>query len=177
MKPFTLFSTIALLFILSVSNAQSDKTKTLKIGDAIPDIELVTLDNAPTLLSTSNAGQRLVIIYYRANWCPHCNAHLADLQSYFRQLTKLGYKLIAISTESSTNQKRTKDNGYLTYTLLSDPTMAGINKFGIVNGNVAVPSVFITDANHKINYIYTNTDYKIRLSGEAVYKKALELKR
>ncbi len=177
MKLITLISTIAFVFIVSFSNAQADKTKTLKIGDAIPDIELMTMDNAPTLLSTSNVGQRLVIIYYRANWCPFCNAHLADLQPYFRQLTKLGYKLIAISTESTTNLKRTKDNGYLTYTLLSDAKMTGITKFGIANGNVAVPSVFITDPNHKINYIYTNTDYKVRLSGEAVYKKALELKR
>lgn len=167
----TLFLSLFLLLAISGTNAQSFSTSTLKVGDTIPNVELTTMENLPFLLSADQKGQPLVLIFYRANWCPFCNAHLSDLQSYFRPLMKLGYKLIAVSTESVENLKKTKDNNFLKYTLLSDPNRAAIYKFGIVNGSVAVPSIFITDKDHVIQYLYTNTDYKVRLSGEEIYKQ------
>jgi peroxiredoxin len=163
--------------ILSFSiHAQTITTSTLKIGDTIPNVELTTMENLPFQLNTDLKDQPMVLIFYRANWCPFCNAHLSDLQSYFKPLMKLGYKLIAISTESVENLKTTKDNNFLKYTLLSDASRLAINKFGIVNGSVAVPSVFIVNKAHVIKYLYTNTDYKVRLSGEDIYNKAVSIK-
>jgi peroxiredoxin len=167
-----LFLSFLLFLVISGVYAQSFSTSTLKVGDTIPNVELITMENLPFFISADQKGQPLVLIFYRANWCPHCNAHLSDLQSYFRPLMKLGYKLVAISTESVDNLKKTKDNNFLKYTLLSDPTRAAIYKFGIVNGSVAVPSVFITDKDHVVQYLYTNADYKVRLSGEEIYKQA-----
>ncbi len=89
---------------------------------------------------------------------------------------KLGYKLVAISTESVENLKATKENNFLKYTLLSDANRAAITKFGIKNGSIAVPSVFIVNKDHVIKFIHTNADYKVRLSGEEIYNKAVGIK-
>ena len=166
---------ITTLSIIS-TKAQFNATATLKIGDTLPNIELTTLENLPLLLNSDLKDQPLVLVFYRANWCPFCNEHLSDIQAYSKPLLKAGFKLIAISTESVENLKTTKENNFLKYTLLSDATRAGIIKFGITNGSVAVPSVFIADKNHVITYLYTNTDYKIRLSGEEIYNQALKIK-
>jgi peroxiredoxin len=170
------YTVLVCLLITAEVKSQSSSTPTLKTGDTIPEIELSTMDNLPFLLRADQKGQPLVIIFYRANWCPFCNAHLSDLQSYFKPLMKLGYKLIAISTESVENLKTTKENNFLKYTLLSDASRVGINKFGIVNGSVAVPSVFITDQAHVLKYVYTDKDYTKRLSVEEIYKQAEALK-
>ena len=169
---------IILIIVLSATSifAQLTSTPTLKIGDTIPNVELSTMENSPLLLNSDLKDQSLAIIFYRANWCPFCNEHLSDLQAYFKPLMKAGFKLIAISTESVENLKTTKENNFLKYTLLSDGTRAGIVKFGITNESVAVPSVFIVDKNHVIKYLYTNTDYKVRLSGEEIYNQALKAK-
>ena len=169
------FVVLSLALNLSVC-AQFSTTPTLKVGDTLPNVELTTMENLPFQLSADQKGQPLVIIFYRANWCPFCNEHLSDLQPYFKPLMKLGYKLIAISIESVENLIKTKENNFLKYTLLSDATRAAINKFGIKNGSIAVPSVFITNKDHVIKFIHTNADYKIRLSGEEIYNKAVSLK-
>lgn len=44
-----------------------------------------------------------------------------------------------------------------------------------MNGNVAIPSVFIIDKNHIIKYIHTDSDYKVRLDGETIYGQAKQL--
>lgn len=169
-------STLFILFLsITIATAQFNTTTTLKIGDTIPNVELSTMENNPLQLRADFKNQPLVLVFYRANWCPFCNEHLSDLQSYFKPLTKAGFKLIAISTESVENLKTTKENNFLKYMLTSDATRAAITKFGITNGSVAVPSVFITDQNHVIRYLYTNTDYKTRLSGEEVYNQALKV--
>jgi peroxiredoxin len=169
------FVFILCLFTIA-SEAQSLSTPKLKLGDTIPNVGLTSMENLPVLLNADFKDQPMVIIFYRANWCPFCNAHLSDLQSYFKPLMKLGYKLVAVSTESVENLKTTKENNFIKYTLLSDPNRAAISRFGIVNGSVAVPSVFIVDKDHVIKYLYTNPDYKVRLSGEEIYNKAASLK-
>jgi peroxiredoxin len=174
MKPIFYSLLFCLLLNISVS-AQFNTTPTLKVGDTLPNVELTTMENLPFLLSSDQKGQPLVIIFYRANWCPFCNEHLSDLQSYFKQLTKLGYKLIAISTESVENLKTTKENNFLKYTLLSDTNRGAIGKFGIKNGSIAVPSVFIVNNDHVIRFIHSNADYKMRLSGEEIYNKAVSI--
>lgn len=175
MKPTFYSLLFCLLLSISVS-AQFNTTPTLKVGDTLPNVELTTMENLPFLLSADQKGQPLVIIFYRANWCPFCNEHLSDLQSYFRPLTKAGYKVIAISTESVENLQGTKENNFLKYTLLSDVNRAAINKFGVKNGSIAVPSVFIVNKDHVIKFIHSNPDYKVRLSGEEIYNKAVSLK-
>jgi peroxiredoxin len=166
---------IVCFFISNYGNGQFNLTKTLKVGDTIPDVEIVSLENTPVKISGDHKGQPMVLIFYRAQWCPFCVEHLAEIQPSFKTLMKLGYKLIAISTDNIENIKSIKENNYLKYTLLSDWNREAIIKYGIVNGNVAVPSVFIVDKDHIIRFLHTNPDYKVRLTGDEIVNKAKEV--
>lgn len=166
-----------LLLILSTQlYAQLDQTKTLVIGDTIPEVSFKTIEDQNFSLGKDLKDQPLIIIFYRANWCPYCNEHLGDLQSYEKSLMRLGYKVVAISTESITELGNTKMKNYLKYLLLSDESKQAIKLYGVENGNVAVPTVIITDQNHVIRYIHCDPNYKLRLSGEEVYQKAQQIK-
>jgi peroxiredoxin len=168
-----LILTLMLTFFLGMfANAQiapnPNTSSLLKTGDTIPNVTLQTIDGKPFTLRTGLKDQPTIIIFYRANWCPYCNEHLSDLQDHEKQFIKLGYKIIAISTETVDQLQITKSKTFVKYTLLSDEEHAAIKAFGIENGPIAVPSVFIIDKNGIIRFAHSDSDYKTRLSGSEV---------
>lgn len=170
-----------LLFIGLVCQAQFRQNTTptyplLKIGEHIPDVTLKTMKGEEFKLINELKDQASIIIFYRANWCPYCNEHLSELQDYEKQFIKLGYKIIAISSESPNELSITKTKTFVKYLLLSDEDKKAIQAFGVENGNIAIPSVFIVDKTGTIQYVHSDPNYKVRLSGAEVYqyaKKAL----
>ena len=169
---------IPLFFFTIISFAQQRQAETqnvlLQIGDELPDVTLKTMKDEDFNLKTQLTNQPTIIIFYRANWCPYCMTHLSDLQDYEKQYIKLGYKIIAISSESPENLSVTKSKAFARYTLLSDEDKVAIKAFGVENGNVAVPSVFIVNKDGVIKYVHSDPNYKERLSGAEVYHFAKE---
>jgi peroxiredoxin len=165
------------LFISLNSHAQFqqntvNKSPLLKVGDHIPNVTLKTMKSESFNLTEDLKNQAAIIIFYRAQWCPYCNEHLSELQDYEKQFIKLGYKVIAISSESPDDLSITKTKTFAKYLLLSDEEKKAIQGFGVENGNVAIPSVFIVDKTGTIKYVHSDPNYKIRLSGAEVYQHA-----
>jgi peroxiredoxin len=173
----TLSLLLIYLFVSLTTHAQfrqniADKSPLLNVGDHIPNVTLKTMKGEDFNLQTDLKDQATIIIFYRAQWCPYCNEHLSELQEYEKQFIKLGYKVIAISSESPDDLALTKTKTFAKYLLLSDEEKKAIQGFGVENGNVAIPSVFIIDKKGTIKYVHSNPDYKVRLSGAEVYQQA-----
>jgi peroxiredoxin len=167
---------LPLLFYTIVSYEQQRKTESqynlLKVGDSLPNVTVKTMKDEDFNLVKELESQPTIIIFYRANWCPYCTAHLSDLQDYEKQYIKLGYKIIAISSESSANLSQTKAKTFAKYILLSDEDKVAIQAFGVENGNIAIPSVFIINKDGIIKYVHSDSNYKERLSGAEVLQYA-----
>lgn len=170
-KLILLFSLLSLFAHAQITTNQMTSAL-LKTGDSIPNVTLQTMEGKPFALKTDLKNQPAILIFYRANWCPYCNEHLSDLQDYEKQFIKLGYKIIAISTEAPDQLQVTKSKTFVKYTLLSDEEREAIKAFGVENGPIAVPSVFIVDKNGIIRFVHSNPDYKTRLSGAEVLEHA-----
>lgn len=109
----------------------------------------------------------------------------------------VGYQIVAISADRPSRLRHSIGRHSLTYTLLSDSTMAGARAFGLawimppkmvaryklINMNietasgrehhiVPVPAVFVLDTTGVIVYQYANPDHRVRLDGAVLLEAA-----
>lgn len=156
----------------------------LLIGEPIPKATLPDAEGKAVDLNALVAQKPTILVFYRGGWCPYCNKQLAGLQQIEQDLTKMGYQLIAVSTDSPDNLKQTGNKQHLTYTLLSDADLALSKQFGIAfkapvqydkflpaaSGGkntdklLPVPSVFILNKKGNIGFEYINPNFTERMS-------------
>jgi peroxiredoxin len=156
----------------------------LLTGEQIPLLNLPKSSGKMFNLNKSVAETPTILVFYRGGWCPYCSKQLAGLQEIEKDLTKMGYQIIAISTDSPDNLRKTMDKQKLSYTLLSDADLAASKRFGIafkgpksydkflpetsggknVDKLLPVPSVFILNKKGMILFEYINPTITQRLS-------------
>ncbi len=172
------------------------------VGATVPDSTVKSLKGNDKSLKKILMGKKSVLIFYRGDWCPYCNTHLADLAKVEGDLRKQGFQIIAISPDSPTELRKTHDRNHLTYKLYSDSTAEAMKSFGVAyrlddptfnmmsskyNVNLErssghahhilpVPSVFIINTNGKIVYVHTDPNYKVRLKGAELMEAVAKLK-
>jgi peroxiredoxin len=188
---------LILVFGLLAAVATAVQEKPLAVGQPIPDVSLRTASGDVLALQAAAKEQPLVIIFYRGGWCPFCNRHLGQLQEAQPKLKELGYRILAISPDRPEKLAESLDKVKMSYTLLSDSSMATAKAFGIAfevekpmleklasynidieaaSGQthhlLPIPSVFIVGTDGIIDFVYANSDYKIRLAPEVVLAEA-----
>ncbi|MGL1886717.1 MAG: AhpC/TSA family protein [Reichenbachiella sp.] len=165
----------------------------LKIGDTV---SIATLNNTSKVLYQKVSEKPIVLIFYRGGWCPYCNVHLKELQGIEKDLTQKGYALIAVSPDKSSTLNAHKSKKSLHITMVSDSDMKLAQAFGVAfkvqksmvkkyldsynidivrdsgkdHNLLPVPSVFVLNKSRVIQYVYTNANYKVRLSGVELLK-------
>jgi peroxiredoxin len=115
-------------------------------------------------------------------------------------LAKLGFPVIAISTDRPAKLEESRKANNLGYTLYSDSSLAAARAFGIAfqlsddevrkyleygfdleetsgqkHHQLPVPSVFVVEAGGAIRWVYSNPDYEIRPDNAAILKAARSL--
>lgn len=196
----------ATLLLASFSAAQSSvpdsasDAKPLTVGTKAPSAKLKGIDGNELKLKDVIAGKPTVLIFYRGDWCPFCNAHLADLGKVEGELKSLGYQIVAISPDTPSELKKTIGKHNLDYTFLSDSSAKALKKYGVAyrlddktyslmkekyNEDIErssgethhllpVPSVFLIDKDGKIVFVHSNPDFKVRMKGEEIVAAAKE---
>lgn len=155
----------------------------LLIGEKLPAASLKD-DNNTTINLDKIVKRPTVLVFYRGGWCPYCAKQLFHLQQIETDLGKAGYQLLAVSTDSPENLRKTREKEKLSFTLLSDADLSLSKAVGIAykappvydnflteasgGKNTAkllpVPSVFILDKTGAIQFEYINPDFKQRMS-------------
>jgi len=157
--------------------------------------------NAPVFSTTDNTGKAVdlktllrahksvVLFFYRGEWCPYCNKHIAQLQDSLQLLSAKGAYVIAVTPETKEGIDKTiqkthasfsivQDKGYtimkdykVNY-VLDDATVAKYKGFGLdlnaSNGNtdhvLPVPATYVINQSGKITFVHFNKDYTRRAS-------------
>lgn len=170
----------------------------LEVGARAPDFTATHADGTRFKFSADHLRQPYVLIFYRGGWCPYCNLQLADLHLVEPKLRAAGYAVIFLSTDRPALLYSSLKNPDINYTLLSDPELKAAQAFHIAfhlddekyaeqlkygvdlektTGTKAhalpVPSVFIVDTSGTIRFVYSNPDFRIRLSAQELWKAAL----
>ena len=181
--------TLTLLVSTKMINAQiyptANDVKPLLIGQKLADATLQDVNGKDVNLQSLISKKPSVVVFYRGGWCPYCNAQLSGLAKIEKEITDLGYQIIAISPENFQNIPDVVKKDKVAYSLLSDDGGKLIQKTGIafkmpenyetmlsnkVKGGLTpilpVASVFLLNKSGEIEFEYINPDYKTRLSGE-----------
>lgn len=176
-------------FSLFFASAQL-KPEGLFINSKAPDFKARNQDGKEISLKEMRKKGKVVVVFYRGNWCPFCNRYLKKLQDSLQLITGKGAQVVAISPEGDEGIDSTVARTGVTFPVIYDKDMkigksykvmykvdertvgryknAGIDL--LKNNNQAndaylpVPAVYIVNTEGSVTYRFFNEDYKKRLS-------------
>jgi peroxiredoxin len=132
---------------------------------------------------------KVVLVFYRGQWCPYCNRHLQKLEDSLALIKERGATLVAVTPELPENIAKTVEKTKAEYSILYDEglkimkayevefevpenTLKRYRNAGIKldenngrNGNyLPIPATYVIDEDFTITYRFFDPDYKKRPS-------------
>ena len=101
----------------------------LKVGDPAPGINLKT-DEGTDFDLQSRKGQWTVLYFYPKAETPGCTKQACAFRDSISQIRMLGAELFGVSADSVRALKKFKTNHNLNFTLLADPELDAIKRYG-----------------------------------------------
>jgi peroxiredoxin len=183
-----LVSSISLILVFFIASAQ-EAPEGLFIASKAPDFRAKDQHGKEIRLKDLLKEGKVVLVFYRGEWCPYCNKELARMQDSLYLIKEKGATLIAVSPEIPANIEKTVEKTRAEYSVLYDEGLkimkaydvefevpentltryrnAGldIEKNNGANGKfLPVPAVYIIDKESTIIYRFFDRDYKKRPS-------------
>lgn len=168
----------------------------LKIGDTAPQI--IGVDQNGKSINTSEIlkTNKVLIVFYRGNWCPHCKKHLTSLQEHLEAFTKKGVYVMVVTPETVDRTLETEKKFKTSFSIVHDAdnrimddykvsfevNKANVPKYySVVSSKVAaynaennnvlpVPATYLIDQDGKISYVHYDPDYKKRSDFSEILK-------
>ena len=109
--------------------AVSNSTDMLKIGDRMPDFEVVDQDGNK-VSSDDLIGKKTIIYFYPKDNTSGCTAEACSLRDNHEALIAKGYNVVGVSKDSANSHKKFKEKYDLPFTLLSDTSTQMLQDFG-----------------------------------------------
>lgn len=184
MKEILLF--LSFIFSTTFLSAQ-EKPEGLFINSKAPDFKAIDQNGNEVRLKDIIKKGKVVLIFYRGNWCPYCNRQLKKLEDSLQFIKDKGAQLIAITPEKQDGITKTVEKTKASFPILYDEDqkimkaydvsfavddktvgrykMAGIDleaNNGKNGKNLPVPAVYIINKESTITYRFFEPDYKKR---------------
>ena len=184
---------IAGLLFSTVLLAQ-EKPEGLFINSKAPDFKVNDQNSKEVRLKDILKDSLVVLVFYRGQWSPYCNAYLKKLEDSIQLIKEKGARLIAVSPEKPENISKTIEKTKAYYSILYDKDMkimkaydvafevdegtvsryknADIN-LAVANGQkdkvfLPVPALYIISKEGTIIYRFFEPDYKKRASVQEI---------
>ena len=179
---------ICMAFTASFLFAQ-EAPEGLFIASKAPDFKATDQNGKEIRLKDLLKKGKVVLVFYRGEWCPYCNKELSRLQDSLQFIIDKGATLLAVSPEKQENISKTIEKTKASYSVLYDKDLkimkaydveyemqenvitryrnAGIDieKNNGTNGKyLPVPAVYIIDKESTVTYRFFEPDYKKRPS-------------
>lgn len=171
--------------------AENMEESSISIGEKFPDFSLLNSNGKVIVLKELLKNGKVIVAFFRGNWCPYCNLELKALQYHLKTMAEKNTTLVAVSPQTIHYSEELKNNHHLDFDLLTDTNNALAKKLGILctlqdyvipvynslgidlsdynkndNNELPVPAVFIIDTNFTIIYKFADTDYMHRIDIE-----------
>lgn len=176
---------------------KAEDARPLRVGAMAPAFKAKTPDNHTFRFNTIGRKKPAALIFYRGGWCPYCNTHLQELRNAIPQLKKAGYEVLFLSADRPEILHDSLKEPLPDYTLLSDASMEVARSFGLAfrvddatiekyrkhginlekssgypHRQLPVPAVYLIGPDGKIEFVYANPDYKVRLKADELLAAA-----
>lgn len=181
------------VLLLCLSLAAQNEPKGLLLHDKAPDFTATDQQGNTIHLKDHVKKGSVVLVFYRGQWCPHCNRQLKKLEDSLLLIKAKGAALIAITPEKPENISKTVSKTKASYPIVfddglkimksydvafavDDKTIQKYKQYGIdfnqVNGNngavLPVPAVFVINKEGQIVFRHFDADYRRRASVQEI---------
>jgi peroxiredoxin Q/BCP len=131
----------------------------LKVGDPAPGINLKT-DEGTDFDLQSRRGQWTVLYFYPKAETPGCTKQACAFRDGISQIRMLGAELFGVSSDGLEALKKFKANHNLNFTLLADPRLDAIKRYGTKIPLLSMSKrwTFIIDPDLRIRAIEKDVD-------------------
>lgn len=181
---------VVIVSVFALLSAQAQQApEGLFISSKAPDFKGKDQHGIDIRLKDLVKKGKVVLVFYRGEWCPYCNKQLSRLQDSLSFITDKGATVIAVSPEKPENVSKTAVKTKARFSIvhdeglkimkaydvefeLSENTITRYRNTGIdveknngSNGKyLPVPAVYIIDQESTVIYRFFETDYKKRPS-------------
>ena len=181
--------TIVTLIIIFLSIPLIVAQEGIQLNEKAPLFEAKDQMDQTISLEKELEKGKVVILFYRGQWCPYCNRYMSALQDSLHLITQKGAKIIAITPEKNEEINKTIEKTNVSFSVIYDEghkimdaydvtfTMSktkhilyqtyGIN-INEASGNkdlaLPVPATFIISKQGIVINRHFNEDYKLRMS-------------
>jgi peroxiredoxin len=157
-----------------------------KVGDRAPGFTLQDQLGRQVSLAAELQQGPVVLIFYRGEWCPYCNAMLRTYGLRTADFSGRGARLVAVSPQTPDNSLTMAEKHNLEFPVLSDEGGEVIGTYGLNYGVAAreqyaaggadldkfngeggwilpAPAVFVIDREGIVRFVGVNGDYTQRV--------------
>lgn len=182
--------TVLAVFLLSVSILFAQEApEGLFLNSKAPDFKAKDQNGKDIRLKDLLKKGKVVLVFYRGEWCPYCNKNLRRLSDSLQLIVDKGATLVAVSPEQPESISKTIEKTGAQYTVLHDENLKIMKAYEVEfevpentlkryrnggikidetngkNGNyLPIPATYIIDKEGNITYRFFNQDYKKRPS-------------
>jgi len=161
----------------------------LFLNSKAPDFKAKDQNGKDVRLKDLLKKGKVVLVFYRGEWCPYCNKNLKRLEDSLQLIIAKGATLVAVSPEQPESIAKTIEKTKAQYTVLHDENLKIMKAYEVEyeipentlkryrnggikideingkNGNyLPIPATYIIDKESNITYRFFNQDYKKRPS-------------
>jgi len=174
------------VFMLQIASAQ-EAPEGLFIGSKAPDFKAKDQNGNEVRLKDLLKKGKVVLVFYRGQWCPYCNRELSRIQDSIQLIKDKGAIVLAVSPEKQESITATVEKTKAEYPVLYDEGLKIMKAYDVEfevpentitryrNANIdieknngangkylPVPAVYIIDKESTVTYRFFDSDYKKR---------------
>lgn len=174
------------VFMLQIAFAQ-EAPEGLFIGSKAPDFKAKDQNGNEVRLKDLLKKGKVVLVFYRGQWCPYCNRELSRIQDSIQLIKDKNAMVVAVSPEKQESITATVEKTKAEYPVLYDEGLKIMKAYDVEfevpentitryrNANIdieknngangkylPVPAVYIIDGESTVTYRFFETDYKKR---------------
>jgi peroxiredoxin len=183
----SVFLSLFFLFFVSSSISQINN-EYIKIGEKAPKIEGIDQFNRTIDSDQIVKESKILLLFYRGNWCPYCKKHLVGLQENLKELSKNGVYVIVVTPEKAEKVQETTLDLNITFSIIHDVSNKIMSDYKVAfdvneqnvpsylsftqkkikayneleNNTLPVPATYLISKENNIIYVHYNPDYKKR---------------
>lgn len=191
----TKFICLTLAILTGIVALSQEAPEGLFINSKAPDFKANDQHGKEIRLKDLVKQGKVVLVFYRGNWCPFCNRQLKKLEDSLSLITEKGATVIAVTPEKPEGIAKTVEKTGAEYSILYDDEQKIMKAYEVdfevpentikryrntdidlekINGRnwkyLPVPAVYIIDKELNITYRFFNSDYKKRPSVQEIVK-------
>lgn len=182
----TLF--ILVCFTVSLGMSGQIKSEHLEVGEEAPQITATDQNGKAINSNEILENDKILLVFYRGNWCPYCKKHLGELEKNLEALQDKGVFVLVVTPESEEKTRETQEKFNTSFSIVHDSgnrimkdykvafevnatnvpnyydkVTELVNEYNSESEKVLpVPATYLIGADGIIEYVQYDPDYKNR---------------